>query len=134
MIYLGSLGSNDYVAVRTISSQLNISSAFLAKILKNLIAHGLVDTYRGPTGGVRLSRAASTITVRQVVEAIDGTALFKDCVLGLPDCGNDAPCPMHAEWTTTRQHIQNAFDSATIANLGDEFARGGFRLRGNDVA
>ncbi|NND72287.1 MAG: Rrf2 family transcriptional regulator [Rhodothermales bacterium] len=130
MIYLGSLDSNDYVAVRTISAELNISATFLAKILKNLLAHDLVDTHRGPTGGVRLARAASTITVRQVVEAVDGDALFKACVLGLPNCGNDAPCPMHQEWAQTRQQIQKTFDSSTISSLGDSYASGGIRLKG----
>lgn len=134
MIYLESLRSKNFVAVRTIGEDLNISATFLAKILKELVANGLVDTYRGPRGGVRLARPASTITVRQVVEAIDGEALFTDCVLGLPECGNDVPCPMHNEWAKTRSQIKETFDSATIARLGDSYASGGIRLRFTDAA
>ena len=130
MIYLGSLESDDFVSVRSISNALNISATFLAKILKGLVMHSLVVTHRGPRGGVKLARPASTITVRQVIEAIDGEGLFRECVLGLPECGNDVPCPMHAEWMNTRQLIQQTFDSSTVADLGTSFASGGIRLSG----
>jgi Rrf2 family iron-sulfur cluster assembly transcriptional regulator len=129
LAYLESLGSDKYVAVRTISEELAISPTFLAKILKRLVKSELIDTYRGPNGGIRLTRAASTITIRQVIESVDGESLFRDCVLGLPGCGNEAPCPMHNSWASLREQLQNTFDSETIARLAISYRDDGARLR-----
>jgi len=129
LAYLDSLGSDNYVAVRTISEDLDISSTFLAKILKRLIKSDLIETYRGPNGGIRLTRAASTITIRQVIESVDGDSLFQDCVLGLPGCGEESPCPMHDAWALLREQLQNTFDSETIGHLGASYRDDGARLR-----
>ncbi len=128
LTYLESLESDKYIAVRTISEELAISPTFLAKILKRLVESKLIDTYRGPNGGIRLTRAASTITIRQIIESVDGESLFKDCVLGLPGCGNDTPCPMHESWAHLREQLRDTFDSETIANLATSFRDNGARL------
>lgn len=123
-----SLGTSKYVSVRSISENLGISPTFLAKILKRLIKSELIDTYRGPNGGIRLARAASTITIRQVIESVDGESLFKDCVLGLPGCGEETPCPMHNAWAELRTRLQQTFDSETIGHLAASYRDEGARL------
>ncbi|GAB4315868.1 MAG: Rrf2 family transcriptional regulator [Candidatus Zixiibacteriota bacterium] len=106
-----------YVPVREIADELEISFHFLTKLLQILTEAGIMMSFRGPNGGVALARKPSQIRVREIVVAIDGEDIFKSCVLGLPQCGNDSPCPLHREWAQRREQIDRMFERATLAKL-----------------
>ena len=69
MLHLAGIGGDEYVPVKKISQTLNISFHFLTKIFQQLARAGLISSYRGPNGGVRLEIDASKITVKAVVVA-----------------------------------------------------------------
>lgn len=119
-IYLASLSRDEYVSIKGLSEKLDISFHFLTKILQELTAAGLLESMKGPKGGVRLSRSGSEITLKEVVEAIDGPAIFTECVLGLPGCGSDKPCPMHDMWEETRDKINEVFTSTSLHDMSEE--------------
>lgn len=120
MIYLASISREDYVSIKGLSDKLDISFHFLTKILQELTAADLLESMKGPKGGVRLSKSGSEITLKEVVVAIDGPAIFTDCVLGLPGCGSEKPCPMHAMWEDTRDEINEVFTTTTLQNMSKE--------------
>ena len=128
MAFLASRDPGNYVPIREISERLQISFHFLSKILHRLAAEGLVETYRGPNGGARLSRAPRAISVHDIVVAIDGPGLFKDCVLGLPGCGEAAPCPMHAAWAGQRAELEASFQSQHLEQMASGYVDLGERL------
>ena len=114
---LASTPSGTYVASRTLSDDLGLPYPFFAKVVQTLAHAGILSSQRGPTGGIALARAPSEILLYDVVAAIDGTDLFTECVLGLPGCGHDEPCPLHAQWTSTRDRIRQLFQATTVAAL-----------------
>jgi Rrf2 family protein len=118
-LYLASRNDDGYVPISTISDELDISFAFLTKILQKLNDAGLLTSQRGPRGGVALTRDANGVTLYDVVAAIDGEGLFQECVLGLPDCGNAEPCPLHEQWVEKRNQMETMFRQATLAELPD---------------
>jgi Rrf2 family protein len=118
-LYLASRNEDGYVPISTISDELDISFAFLTKILQKLNDAGLLTSQRGPKGGVALTRDADGVTLYDVVAAIDGEGLFQECVLGLPDCGNAEPCPLHEQWVEKRNQMETMFRQATLAELPD---------------
>ncbi len=71
---------------------------------------------------------ADDISVRRVVEEIDGSDLFTECVLGLPGCGDEAPCPMHARWAIIRTTVAKSFESESIGDLARGYGTGEMRL------
>lgn len=117
VLYLSSLTNEGYVPIRKISEELDISFPFLTKIFQKLTPAGLLTSYRGPNGGVLLTRPAGQITLREIVIAIDGPGLFEECVLGLPGCGEEKPCPMHAKWAVERDRIERMFATTTLADM-----------------
>lgn len=131
MLYLGSLGdeedaedaspdpTREYVAIQTVSDELDIGFSFLTKVFQQLNEAGLLTSKRGPGGGVALTRPADQITVFDIVVAIDGDDLFNECVLGLPGCGNAEPCPLHEHWTDERERIETRFRETTLAEVPD---------------
>src|SRR5690554_5278043 len=98
-LYLASLNHHRHVFIRQIAEALDISGMFLTKIFQQLTAAGIMESLRGPTGGVTFAKPIDDITLRDLIDAIDGPELFEECVLGLPGCGHAKPCPFHKQWT-----------------------------------
>lgn len=119
-LYLASLDEEGYVPISTISEELDISFPFLTKILQKLNDADLLTSQRGPKGGVALTKDASEVALYEIVVVIDGDDLFQECVLGLPNCGDAEPCPLHDEWTEERDRIETLFRNASLAELPDE--------------
>ncbi|TYP94787.1 transcriptional regulator, BadM/Rrf2 family [Fodinibius salinus] len=128
MIYLASISREDYVSIKGLSEKLDISFHFLTKILQQLTAADLLESMKGPKGGVRLSKPGSEITLKEVVEAIDGPAIFTECVLGLPGCGSEKPCPMHDMWQNTRDGINEVFMSTSLKDMSKEGKKKDLRI------
>ncbi len=129
VLYLTSLEQEkSYVHIRQISEDLHLSFHFLTKILQILAAHNIVNSYRGPNGGVSLARPANEIKVMELITAIDGTNAFETCILALPGCGEDTPCPLHEYWGATRDAIKSTFANITLAELERRIAQTDLRL------
>ena len=93
-----------------------------------LAQEGILISYRGPNGGVALARSADRITLREIVTAIDGEELFFECLLGLPGCGEQRPCPLHQWWAAVRTELSQVFAGTTVAELRDKVTRFDLRL------
>ena len=74
------------VRTREIAQYYSVSEAHLAKVLNRLSKQGLVNTTRGPRGGLSLSRPAEEITLKEIYEAIEGPFELSRCMFGLPIC------------------------------------------------
>ena len=128
MIHLAQQPAGSYVPVREISSALEVSHTFLAKILQLLVAKDLLLSLRGPSGGVKLAKAPGSIVMDDIVVAIDGRKVFESCVLGLPGCGHRAPCPMHDAWAEVRSRFCHMLEATTLETLASRTEAKGFRL------
>jgi len=117
-----------YVPIREISERLNISFHFLTKILQELKRHGITTSCRGPNGGVSLARPASEITLMDMINAFERHDFFEECILGLPGCGEETPCPLHTFWGGTRDQIKSIFENTNLENLGRKIRTDGVRL------
>lgn len=117
-----------HTPVRKIAEALRIPAPFLSKVFQQLTQAGIVAAVRGPSGGVRCARAPETITLKQIVGAIDGDGLFTSCVLGLPGCGTERPCPVHDRWVVQRRALAQMFDGRTLADAAASVHEGTRRL------
>ena len=117
LVSLHQKDGDDYVPVRVISDTLGLSFHFLTKILHGLTQADLMESFRGPNGGVRLARPSSQIRLIDIVAATDGTEKFSECVLGLSGCGSDKPCPLHDQWSKRRDQLLGMFEKATVSSL-----------------
>lgn len=119
-LYVASLDTSDYVPVKKIAEDLGISFHFLAKILQSLTQEGVLRSFRGPNGGVALAREAEQIRVSEIVDALEGPKQYDQCVIGLPGCGQQRPCPLHEKWAETQRRIRSIFEDTT---LGEQASR-----------
>jgi Rrf2 family protein len=128
-LYLASLEPEKaYIPIRQISEYLQLSFHFLTKIFQILTNHDIVISYRGPNGGVSLAKPANEIKLIDVILAIEGEEFFTGCVLALPSCNEEEPCPLHKYWSATRDSLKSIFEETTLAELKDRIETEGLRL------
>ncbi|MFW6157486.1 MAG: RrF2 family transcriptional regulator [Balneolaceae bacterium] len=127
-LFLATHQNGEYTPIRELSEKLDISFHFLTKILQQLTAEGIMESFKGPNGGIRLARPGSKVTLIEVVEAIDGDYLFTECALGLPGCGVMKPCPLHERWAETRDSIREMLEETTLTDLAQKGKNENLRL------
>lgn len=124
-------GGDDYISIREVSEKLNISFHFLTKTLQQLTAVGFLESYKGPKGGIRLLKPAEEISLLDIVLAIDGDVLLTQCVLGLPGCGTQKPCPLHEMWSPARNEIVDMLKSTNMLEVAQKIKDDDLRLTAN---
>ncbi|MBI4464877.1 MAG: Rrf2 family transcriptional regulator [Acidobacteria bacterium] len=90
---------------------------FIAKVLQELKAKGFVKSVQGVGGGFQLAVAPETVRLIDVVCAVDGDHLLRDCLYGLMGCTESRPCPLHNGWKEIRGHIEVYLRDQTLADL-----------------
>jgi Rrf2 family protein len=116
--------SGGRVGIKEIANGIDSPEHFLAKILQDLSRKGLVQSVKGPNGGFYLDESALQRPLSDVVEAIDGNGLFTGCALGLKQCSEVNPCPLHGQFKSIRNEIQNLLHTTEIGKFNDELALG----------
>ncbi|MEZ0396426.1 MAG: Rrf2 family transcriptional regulator [Anaerolineales bacterium] len=110
------------VAASTLGEEMLIPRAFLGRIVAQLARGGLVQTFPGRDGGLQLSRPASAVTLREVIEIIEGPVLLSECMLGDASCPFEGHCPVRGRWGRLQQAILDELEHTTFADLAAEAA------------
>lgn len=92
--------------------------AFTGKILGLLSRNNLVDSFTGPNGGFEIRQEKlQSITIAEIVRAIDGDLFFEGCALGLAQCDANNPCPMHHSVVAIRENMFHVLQQTTVHDL-----------------
>jgi Rrf2 family protein len=117
MLYLVSREQAGYVPIRQISDGLGLSYSFLTKVLQTLTRCDLLRSLRGPKGGVTLNKAPEQIMLADLIEALDGRALFDACLLGNAACDASRSCLLHTQWAPIRRDMQTVFTETSLRDI-----------------
>ncbi len=114
--------------IEQVSRQENIPVKFLEQILLSLRHAGLLASKRGVGGGYRLARAASDITVGEVIRALDGPLTPLPCAS--PEarrerctCPDERTCPVRFLMTEVQTQLESMFDGRTLADVLEQVPR-----------
>ncbi len=90
----------------------------VSKILKVLARAGLLDSHRGVKGGYTLARDPETITVTEVIGALEGGIGITECIDDTPgECSHEARCPVRGNWHRINEAIRQALDGINLAEM-----------------
>ena len=106
--------------VAAISEALDTPRPFLAKLLQKLVKGDLITSAKGPKGGFYLTDKNLENSIWDVVDCIDGGQKFDTCLLGLAECEDDNPCPVHHIVSPFKQQILKDFRDKSIRQLTAE--------------
>jgi Rrf2 family protein len=125
-IYIAKKSSVDKkVGIEEISDAIGSPRSFTAKILQSLTKDNLiVSSSRGPNGGFYVSEKAKKLPVRSILKAMNEDEVLEKCVLGLKQCSEIQPCPLHAQYKTIKQQLIKLFVTKTIGQLAADIKEG----------
>lgn len=107
------------VEARLISDNENIPIRFLLKIIRSLTKSGIVKSYRGIKGGYALAKPLEQITLKDVVEAVEGPVEINKCLMDHQQCNKDATgwCPIHRALLNVQKVTNQELDKYNFAEL-----------------
>jgi Rrf2 family transcriptional regulator, iron-sulfur cluster assembly transcription factor len=117
ILYLASLPLGKVALISEIAKAADVPKSFLSKIFQSFAKIGLVNSSRGTGGGFTLGRPAAQITLREVVEAVEGPILPNRCLIGQGSCSRDATCSVHPVWRKVQNEVVAILDGITLENL-----------------
>ena len=117
IIYLARQPAGKMALISEIAEAAKVPQTFLAKIFQSFAKLGIVNSYRGTGGGFVLGRPAGSITLREVVEAVEGPIVPNRCLLGSGVCDLGPTCNVHDVWRTVQVKVVQILDSVTIEEL-----------------
>lgn len=88
---------------------------YLPQVLKPLVLEGWIHSTRGPGGGYRLSTELTSLTVLEVIEAMEGAAEDNRCVLRGAPCPVPEPCALHEAWVRARGALLRELGLTSVA-------------------
>lgn len=118
------------VSLKDVAAAIESPSAYTSKILQLLVRNGIINSDKGPTGGFSIDKKDSdNIKLSTIVFAIDGDEIYKGCGLGLKQCNEKKPCPVHNRFKMIRGELRKMLETTTIKELAVDYERGMTFLR-----
>ncbi|MBK5246912.1 MAG: Rrf2 family transcriptional regulator [Peptostreptococcaceae bacterium] len=122
-------GERDYINLKSISERQGISDKYLEQLFIHLKRSGLIDSLRGAQGGYRLSRDADKISVKDVLNSLEGPLALVDCIVETKEecCNQFDCCVTRVLWQKIMEELNfvtKAISLADIAMLFKESQKG----------
>lgn len=110
-------GRDQRVKAAELAELIGTSSGFLSQVMSPLAAKGWVRSDPGPTGGYQLVADPASISVLDVIEAVEGPTDTEACVLEDRACRRGGPCVLHTPWSAARSHLLTELQATSVAGL-----------------
>jgi Rrf2 family protein len=122
VLALAKRGEGVRLSTAEIQREMLIPPALMVRIVAVLARENLVKTFPGRDGGLSLPRPAAEISLRDVVEALEGPILLSECLQaqGEDDCPFRTNCPVRSKWGRVQVAMLREMDSITFAELAQE--------------
>ena len=109
---------------KAIAEQLGFPEPYLAKILQHLVKHKVIQSVKGPNGGFFAPQETMNISLLDIIDANEGLSFFKRCGLGLVECDENNPCPIHKEYGVFREGLYKMLSDKKIKDVIDDLDSG----------
>lgn len=105
-------------SLKDIAKHIDSPVAFTAKILQQLVKHNIINSVKGAAGGFEIEKQRiKEIKLKQVVTAIDGNSIYMGCGLGLSECSEKNPCPVHYKFKAVRDKLRLMLEETSLYEL-----------------
>jgi len=119
LIFLNFLSNQDnkiYSSVKIISNQTGLPYRFLSQIAVDLKRAGIVDAKEGKGGGYYLKKLLDKVSLKTMVEAVDGKVGFVECQIG-EFCGNQDYCHSRGKWDEIRNEVAKVLEKFKVSEI-----------------
>lgn len=112
------------VPIKEISKRQDISDYYLEKLFASLRKAGLIKSIRGSQGGYFLSKEPKDITIKEIMEILEGPIEISNCINGSTNsCGNMDCCATRLLWKKIKDSIDNVMQSVTLQDIVEDYQK-----------
>ena len=105
------------LSAHELADMTHVSLPTASKLLKQLAHAGLVTSQRGVQGGYQLARQASTISMAEVIAALEGPIALTECSAEESHCGIAGHCGVRGNWQLINLAIKRALEDVSLADM-----------------
>ena len=109
-------------SAREIAEQYDIPVELMAKVLQRLARRGLLASHQGTRGGYRLAKPSATISVADIIQAIDGPLTVTACSTEAENCGQYAKCSVRDPLWRIKDRILLALSTCSLQEVAADAA------------
>jgi Rrf2 family protein len=114
MIHLARV-DGETLSAPAIAQATRIPERFVGQVMGDLARAGLVDARIGRRGGYKLARSAGSISLLNIVEAVEGDTRRRTCVLRADACAVERACDVHAFFAAAQDALISRLAQSTLA-------------------
>ena len=108
--------TNGAIGTAEVARRQQIPYQFLRKVVKTLVANGLLVSERGVHGGLSLARPAAAISMLDIVRAFHSVGLNR-CTVDPPRCDRRSLCPAFPVWAEAQREVERVLGQARVSDL-----------------
>ncbi|GAB4417879.1 MAG: Rrf2 family transcriptional regulator [Anaerolineales bacterium] len=120
VLALAKQGDDALLSTAQIQKEMLIPKSLAGRLVAELAKGGFLITFPGRDGGLKLSRPAAEINLRQVIELMEGEMLISECLHGRGTCPFDERCPVRTRWGRLQALIVRELEQTTFEELARE--------------
>ena len=131
MAQMAILPSDHAVRTKDLAEKTHIPVSYLSKIMRRLVAEGLLESEKGHGGGFRFGQSLRRIRLLDILTAVGVEVEAAHCAFGLGKCNAKRPCLLHPTMSTLNDGFRQWAATITLQDIADGQAIsttvGGFR-------
>jgi Rrf2 family protein len=109
-------GTDRRLPAPVIAERMAVPPRFLPQVMQDLVRAGIVEASLGRGGGYRLARAPGDVSLLQIIEAVEGDARRRTCVLSSSSCDAGRPCDVHPLFADAQEALLDRLAEATVTD------------------
>jgi Rrf2 family protein len=122
MVTLAAVPDGQKMQLETLAEATGVRATFLSKILQRLVHRGLVLSHRGTGGGFCLKVLPDSVTLLEVIEAMEGPLQLNVCMGEGTGCERKTSCATYPYWLDARTALKTVLSAVSIAQLAEQTA------------
>ena len=103
-----------------VSKEIEAPHFFTAKILQRLVRSGYLESVKGKGGGFYFDPEKPDLPLKNLISATEGDRTFNGCGIGMRNCNEKNPCPLHEKYAPIREAINRLVVNETVQSLAQK--------------
>ncbi|MBN1795216.1 MAG: Rrf2 family transcriptional regulator [Sedimentisphaerales bacterium] len=117
MVHLARHWGDGSVSTKDLADSEKISYDLACKLLQKLAGAKLVKSRMGPKGGFELKKEPGKVSIKEIIESVQGPVFLNKCLMGDFKCPLEERCPVNKKLSELQEYIDGFFNHVTLANL-----------------
>jgi Rrf2 family protein len=110
--------------IAEISKEIDAPYFYIAKILQRMVKNGFIASIKGKGGGFYFKNNEQELSLKDLITSTEGNEAFSGCGFGLKHCDENNPCPLHKQYSSIREEINQMVTGESVQSLAKKISSG----------